>query len=102
MLGGPAGFTNGTAPRVAGERWSRVAVDYDGDGRDDLVQYGRGADSDGVYHARADATFAAKTGVNITGPYTHMVGGDFDADGKGDVVLWGNGTLPDRVWYGNG
>ena len=68
-------------------------ADVDGGGRDDIVWYGPGAASDGLWRARGDGTFTTSKptiGLDAVG-----IAVDGDGDGLQDLLWYGAGPAPD-------
>jgi hypothetical protein len=82
----------------AGGGFSGVAGDFNGDGRDDIVTFTRGAAAD-VYVALSTGSSFAGTGVKwhdyfAAGTETPLVG-DFNGDGKDDIATFTKGASAD-------
>ena len=81
-----------------GGGFSGVAGDFNGDGRDDIVTFTRGAAAD-VYVALSNGSSFVGTGVKwhdffAVGTETPLVG-DFNGDGKDDIVTFTQGAAAD-------
>ena len=74
--------------------------DFDGDGFDDLLAYGPGAEADELWFGRAGRTMR-KVAVNIKGQYL-PVAGDFDGDGRTEILWYAPGPATDSLWKWNG
>lgn len=95
----PRNFGNGIDPATVDFTLGLHTGDFNGDGRDDIVGYGKcGADQHPcwtVLAGQADATFAAQDwggGYNPSPQLTTKYGlhvGDFDGDGRDDLVYPG-------------
>jgi beta-lactamase class A len=79
-------------------RYAAAASDLDCDGRDDLLWYGPGSQTDVRWAGHADRRFRWKT-MSVQGDYI-PVAGDFDGDGCGDVLWYAPGTRGDHLWSG--
>jgi hypothetical protein len=82
----------------AGGGFSGVAGDFNGDGRDDIVTFTRGAAAD-VYVALSTRSSFSGTGVKwhdyfAVGRETPLVG-DFNGDGKDDIATFTKGASAD-------
>lgn len=75
-----------------------LAGDFDGDGRQDIVWYGRGSRPDRLWWGRGGRAFD-KTTFTL-GRQLEPVTGDFDGDGRDDIYWFGPGEIPDRIWWG--
>ncbi|MFI5491773.1 FG-GAP repeat domain-containing protein [Actinoplanes sp. NPDC051859] len=85
------------APPVGGG-FSGVAGDFNGDGRDDVVTFTRGAAAD-VYVALSNGSAFVGTGVKwhnyfAAGTETPLVG-DFNGDGRDDIATFTRGAAAD-------
>lgn len=87
------------APTPAGVR-TALEGDFDGDGFDDLLTYGPGAEADELWFGRADQSMR-KVAVSINGQY-QPIAGDFDGDGGSDILWYAPGTAADSLWEWNG
>jgi hypothetical protein len=74
-----------------------VAGDWNGDGLDDLLLYGRGATPDGLWLSGDDGF--SEHPLSINGVYQPVTVVGADRDG---VFLFGPGAAPDRYLAGNG
>ncbi|MGQ0832710.1 MAG: FG-GAP repeat domain-containing protein [Microthrixaceae bacterium] len=85
---------------IVGTRTDLVG-DINGDGRDDIVWYGRGSTPDQVWLGQADGSFTAVP-FSISGDYEPLIG-DIDGDAKAEIVWYGVGSVPDYVseWTGS-
>ena len=74
-----------------------IAGDYDGDGYDDVLTYGRSSLSDRLIRGGPRGTPLDREAVVINGNY-EAGSGDLDGDGRDDILFHGDdGTY---VWYG--
>lgn len=71
--------------------------DFDGNGRDDILYYGRGATGDGLVLNRLQGS--VRRSVSISGHYEPFVA-DFDGDGRDDIMWYAPGHAADFLWYG--
>lgn len=76
-----------------------LSGDFNGDGRDDVLWYGRGRGRDMLWTARADQQFTSML-LSVKGVYEPLVG-DFDGNGSDDVFWYGPGAYQDRLWLGS-
>jgi hypothetical protein len=74
------------------------AVDFGGDGRDEVIRYRRGAPADELWRPGPTGAMVSEP-LNVGGTY-RPVAGDFDGDGRGDVFWHGTGSAPDYLWHG--
>lgn len=71
--------------------------DFDGDGRGDILWYGRGGATDTVWWGGLVwFTFGQ---VTINGAYDPFVG-DYNCDGRDDIFWYAPGPAQDWIWYG--
>ncbi|MET0491735.1 MAG: VCBS repeat-containing protein [Actinoplanes sp.] len=87
-----------SAAPPAGGGFGGVAGDFNGDGRDDIVTFTRGAAAD-VYVALSTGSSFTGTGVKwhdyfAAGTETPLVG-DFNGDGKDDIATFTKGATAD-------
>jgi hypothetical protein len=71
-------------------------ADIDGDGDDDIIVYGNGASTDGVWYAKSNrSSFDAPTqvGFNCSAGMKPIVG-DFGGDGRADIGCISTGDVP--------
>lgn len=78
--------------------YTPIPGDFDGDGRTDVLWYGKGARPDYFWWGRSEGRF---TGVktNVRRTYTPLAG-DFDGDGNDDIIWYGRGSRVDHIWWG--
>jgi hypothetical protein len=92
----PAGFA--LSARTVSGSYDPVVGDFDGDGRDDVLWYGAGANPDALWYGTSGGSFTPAS-TSVGGTYT-PIPGDFDGDGRGDILWYGPGANPDSLWYG--
>ncbi|MFG1609483.1 FG-GAP repeat domain-containing protein [Actinoplanes sp. NPDC049265] len=90
--------TSASAAPPAGGGFAGVAGDFNGDGRDDIVTFTRGAAAD-VYVALSTGSSFSGTGVKwhdyfAVGTETPLVG-DFNGDGRDDIATFTRGAAAD-------
>src|SRR5689334_10703642 len=92
----PAGAASAAPP--AGGGFSGVAGDFNGDGRDDIATFTRGAAAD-VYVALSNGSSFVGTGVkwhNYFAVGTELpTVGDFNGDGRDDIATFTRGAAAD-------
>ncbi len=75
----------------------QVAVgDFDGDGRDGVMVYGRSGLTDHLKRGAPRGTPLAHKPLSVNGIYD-MRAGDFDGDGRSDLLFHGTSTY---IWWG--
>lgn len=72
--------------------------DFDGDGRNDLLWYGEGADPERIWWGRTGRRFTAR-GIIAKGRFRPLVG-DYNGDGRHDILWYTPGPGPDHLWWG--
>jgi len=87
------------APVPVGVR-TALSGDFDGDGLDDLLTYGPGAERDELWFGQHGQSMR-KVSVSISGQY-QPVAGDFDGDGRSEILWYAPGSDADYVWDWNG
>jgi len=111
-LAAPAGAGGVTGSVTSQQVTPTTAViplqgDFNGDGADDILWYGRGTTADSMWfnsvldptNAIEESSFTVKA-VTINGNYDPAVG-DFNGDGRDDIFWYQAGTGQDSVWYWN-
>ncbi len=77
---------------------SGVRADFDGDGNDDVLWYGPGADYDTMWYGESGG-FDKSPNTRVKGTYVPLVG-DFGGDGRADILWYGPGGDKDARWDG--
>jgi hypothetical protein len=96
--------SNGSLRTWSGQTYSLnglyhpIAGDFDGNGRDDILFYGRGTRADFIWWAGTGGFTSVWT--ESSGLY-EPVAGDFDGDSRDDIFWYGGKSRPDFIWYGN-
>lgn len=91
-----------TSPQIDRQYERPVSGDYNGDGRDDALLYGKGDEPDRIFYGRTGAGEFGSYPTSIKGNYKPIATGDYNGDKKDDVLMHGPGDAPDRVLYGSG
>lgn len=79
-----------------------VAGDFDGDGKSDVLWYGRGQRRDQIYFGKGTASFLHPWPDPVVDGIFTPVAGDFDGDQRDDIFWYGAGMRPDFMWWSNG
>lgn len=74
-----------------------LSGDFDGDGIDDILWYGRGSRADSLWWGTAQSFVLGA--ININGHYDPFVG-DFNGDGRDDIFWYGPLDVTDTIWWG--
>ncbi|MCB1005084.1 MAG: VCBS repeat-containing protein [Acidimicrobiales bacterium] len=81
------------------DTWDRAAPgDFDGDGRDDLLWYRPGGETDHVWFSAGGGRFADNL-RNVGADY-RVFTGDFNGDCRDDIFWYGPGSARDSIWLG--
>lgn len=92
---GSAGHTD--VALTIGGTFQPLVGDFDGDGCDDVIWYGPGADTDVIWYFAPDGSHVSMP-LTIGGTYQPIVG-DFDAVPATDEVFWyGPGATAESIW----
>ncbi|MBL8774347.1 MAG: VCBS repeat-containing protein [Acidimicrobiales bacterium] len=79
--------------------WDRTNTgDFDGDGRDDILWYRPGGETDHIWFSAGGGRFSDNL-RNVGGDY-RVFTGDFNGDCRDDIFWYGPGTARDHIWLG--
>ncbi len=99
-IAGSTGLEPAPAPPPPLSRRTTLNGDFDGDGIDDLLTYGPGAEADELWFGRADRSMR-RVPVDVKGHY-RPVAGDFDGNGRTEILWYAPGSATDSLWRWNG
>jgi uncharacterized protein YkwD len=101
FIEGPALVATAAAPAPTPPGVRTVLTgDFNGDGRDDMLTYGPGAEADELWFGLPGGTMR-QVPVNIKGQY-QPVAGDFDGDGRTEILWYAPGGAADSLWKWSG
>lgn len=81
-----------TQPNMVGANEDSIVADFDGDGRDDVLVYPRGAGQYRMYSVKGSAFFAPMPSFDpgnlsaVAGAGMRLRAGDFNGDGRADIM----------------
>lgn len=103
---------NGNGPNSIGVRgikykshaessnWLTAVGDFNGDGRADVLWYGKGSASDDVWFGQSDATFTDGHAPSLTATNLQPITGDFLGDTRTDILFYTPGATESPLWIG--
>lgn len=94
----PNGQVRSSKIAIGGTYDIPVSGDFNGDGRADVLWYGRGSKPDYLWFGNGRG-FDAQA-ITVRGTYQEPLVGDFTGDGRDDIVWYGPGSDDDYLWQG--
>ncbi|MEO9164120.1 MAG: VCBS repeat-containing protein [Aquihabitans sp.] len=95
----PAGIT--LTPQAVGGIYQPLALDYNGDGIEDILWYAPGTAPDYLWTGRGSGAFDSKP-LTIAGNYSYVEILDFDGDGRDDVLWYHPSAGISVIWRSQG
>jgi hypothetical protein len=95
---GPRAEFQQTERSVASDYEFALTGDYDGNGKLDILWYGRGSKPEAIWYGRRGRGFVTAQ-LRAAGS-SRPLAGDFDGDGRTDIFWYTPGAGADSLWYG--